>query len=520
MNTAKHYPRNNLLSFKEMKKRKIEPPIAFMINHLLNFRIFKVTEYLSREEEKINEHWESLVDITSGPELMVWTKKLRKMMWGSEQEWDKVYPDLLDEEKIEITKKLVDFLGSIVANIVLDNSYWINIWNDVKSYDYFNLELQAIANKTFIEKQFPFNSEIDEDLVIERGEYIKDRFGINSISFAGFFSFSDMFNILLKLEDDLEHITSTLEWEESDFGASKLNIAFGLSVSPHSEFNSLNKIINLNMSGFKNLYEEYFRAIDNEIANSINDSDNEYDNIDVFGSKLIMDFFENNEHDEFKNIIKSYLNPELKNYHKQNIKIKLLKMIPKLLDTMITPKTSQEIFKAFIENRKNEYIKWFNKNMSFYTPSTKIKESWEIWKINTENFINSDISEIIEENLSINLYLESIIKMIDNILDEKIKWNKSWIVLLSQMERNMFQAKKDAGIFINSVPFEAKKSVINELLVKSFNTYIESHCNENNDLFFINKTMDNLSYPQGMDKDLENKWWDKNIQLIQQYWIE
>lgn len=517
MNTQKRYPRNNLLSLKEMKKRKIDAPIAFMINHLLNFRIFKVTEDLSREESYIDAHWEKLIDVKSGQDLMLWTKELRKIVWGSEDEWDKIAPDLIAEDKIEITKKMVDLLGPIVANIILDNSYWINIWNEVKSYDYFTLELQAAANKTFMEEKFPFNPEINEEMIVERGEYIKDRFGISSFSFAGFFSYSDMFNILLRMEEDFENVTSTLDWEESELGASKLNISFGLSVSPHSEYNSLNKLINLNISGFNNFYEEYFKAIDNEIATVIFDNESDYDNIDAYASKMILNSHYTDAED-FKEVIYSYNTPKLKEYHKQNIKIKLLKMIPKLLDTMITPKTSQEIFKAFIENRKNEYIKFFNKNMKFYTPTKKIKESWEMWKINTANFIHSDIAEIMEENLSIKLYLESILKLIDNIIDEKIKWNKSWIVLLSEMELNMFEAKKDAGIFINSVPFEAKKSSIEALLPKSFSSYIESNCNQNDEIFFMKKTNDNLSYPQGMDKDLENKWWKENMPLFKEYW--
>lgn len=514
MNYNKSYYRPFGLSLKELKAKKIPVQVAYMINEICNKRAIEWSD-VDTEDKDI---WFELQEVLSGEDFINWVKKLRLSVWNTEEEWEDFAYSLSEEEFADIKQKSVEELGVIVSMIISSNQYWIDKWSGIKNTNYLNIEMIDLAGKQYRETIFDIEDGLTLEDVQEKAQEVKDRFGLKSFKTTAEFSYAEVFNLLENLEGNLENITDVLGWDDFDFGNEKLSLTINLSdIQEKCHFDPELNIINLNLDGLHLLTEKFANALDYKLGMHLSNGSH----ID-FATQQSMNIslYSEEDSDIIKKSIKNKFSPKLKNYEKNNINEKIINSVPFLLRSLLTKRNEEPYFKAFIENRINDFNETLKSLMSEKNEFSEDgrnynKNTWEKWSKDTLNFLEDEEIKKVKNYSAIYFYIKALIKMVSESLQDKIELSWSWLTIVYELEKNVFLLKQESGLIHAGNHFIPNKSSYTELFAKSFHSYISVEYNED---MFVSSIEGNLLYPQGNELNYEIKWWKSHIRYFNRIW--
>lgn len=501
----KDYYKPNILMLKNLKKRKLSINLATLINDITSSRAIDLCG-----NNKNEDIWNELINVQSMNQIKDWIIKFR-------ESFDLKY-DFSNEKRYgdEIRKEE----GYLLSELLLNENEYFPFLEENSSNSYLNLEMKELALQKY--KSVFLNVEEDKnfDEVVNKAIMLKERFGLFTIKVISTLSYSEMYLLLNELEIALEKITDAMGWDDIDFGANRLSIFIGLGVKEQTSFyDPLLNVINLPIDKLNQLPEKYAHAIDYKLGLSLKKQNKnklfekpEYATVQALNLLL----FSENESELVKKSIKNKFTPKLRYYEKKIIKLKLIKSVPEILDSLLNKTNNVGVFKAFIENRKQEYFAFSNLYEKDGISKENLKTQWNKWKENTTKFLNSSELQNAPRINAIKYYISAMNVIIDDILEDNIKLSWFWVTVIYELEKNYFNIAQEDGQIDRNIYFKPVKSSYTELFSRSFAAFISNEINEEN--LFINKYEDDIRYPSGSELNYMIKWWKTHLRYFNRIW--
>lgn len=501
----KNYYKPNSLTLKNLKKRKIPAPIACWINKMSDNRAIDWCENLKNEQI-----WEELTLVENGEHFIEWCDKLR-----SSYSW--AY-DLSHDFRNGDESRYQE--GYFITDILLEDDYWKDSWLEVKNTSYLSIEMQNLAYEKYKNQFIPITDNVNFSKVKSKALAIRDRFGLKTIKTVSSLSHNEVYALFIKLEESLEKITDVMGWDDVDFGANRLSLFIGLGIKEQSCFyDPILDVINLPIDKLDSLVSQYAFAIDYKLGIFLQkDKERNIFHKNEYATEQALNvvLFSETENELVKKSIKSKFTPKLKVYEKKVISYKIVESVPKLLNSLIDKTNDKGLFKAFVDNRNNEYSTFLTSYISEKTDKKELKKLWSKWKYNTLKFVNSDELQIVPRINLIQNYVKAITVIIDDLLKGQLDLSWFWITIVYELEKNYFHATQDSGVLSRNIYFTPNKSSYTELFSRSFSAYISNEINEDN--LFIKSYDGDVRYPQGYELNNISKWWRSHLRYFNRIW--